>query len=325
MTMTETLTVNKAGDKLVARRGRRIKRVALTPRTAGLLADSLRRRDGRVTGLHWDGNRLTWKGDTATAEVDGLAVSLGAEEAGKLAERLDPPPANPDEPFIRFRESNNWEMERWSFYIALRGNEEAIRILAEAAARLEPREGCFAGGYIPYDVRMVPIPEHWVDRICRRSRGGYLMAHNKIDGRLDLRKIKAAARRMGEEGDPLYKGGLESMSRPWGRRPAKPDWPTARHRAALGRLAVRELHRRTAGRMLKGNGRGFAGGFRLGRPRMSYQNKCYEAVLRLEAAGLTTAGKVARLTRGQLLKVPGIGRETANMARWMLYDIGLAD
>jgi len=316
----DTLEIGGGGKRLVARSGRRSRSVALTPRTRGLLADSLRR--GKV-GLYWDGNKLTWAEGRAVAEVDGLVVTLDGEDARRLAERLDPPPDNPDEPYVRFRETNNWEMERWSLYIPVRGNEEAVRVLAAAARRLEPQGGCFIGSHLPYDIRMVPTPEIDVDRVCRRSRGGYRMAHEKLDGRLDLRKVRAAARRIHEDNCPLYKGGLADMVRPWGRgRPARADWPAGRYRASLRRLTARQLYERTAGRMMTATAQ--VGGFGLGGGRrMSYKERCWESVLRLEAAGLRTAGDLARLTRKELLAVPGVGRETAGHAEWMLRDAGL--
>jgi hypothetical protein len=234
--------------------------------------------------------------------------------------------SDPEERYIRFRETNNWEAERWNFYIPLRGNEEAVRALADAVEKVTPQGGCFIGEHTPYDIRLVPTPPDKVDRLCESGRGGYMAYHNRLEGRLDIRSVRAA-RRMGGDGDPLYKGGLMRMMRPWGkrRRPKETDWPTGRHEADLRRLEMRGLYKKTAGRLF-GNGARASGvfGFRLGRPRASFEDRCWDAVLRLEAADLRTVDDVAKLTKKQLLATPGVGRATAELAAWMLGDAGLA-
>jgi len=313
------------GGTLVARRGGRTARAELdADGLRGHLADSLR----KGGGLHWGGVRLRAPAAAGVAEatVDGVTVLLDRAEAGALAELVDPPTETPDEPYILFRETNNWEMERWRFYIPLRGNETAVRALLDAARRLEPEYGCFLGSHVRYDIRAIPVPESEVDRLCRRGRcRGYMATHNKLEGRLDLRKARAAAARMGKDGDTLYKGGLRGLMRPWGRgRPAGADWPAGRHVAAAKRLRLENLYRRTAGGLLKAAGRDAPRGFGLSSSRrMSYEARCWEAVLRLKQAGLRTAGDIARLTKKELLAVAGVGRETASLAGWMLRDLGL--
>lgn len=224
--------------------------------------------------------------------------------------------------YIRFRETNNWEKERWRFYIPLRGNERAIRILADALRRLKPSRGCFVGDYIRYDIRMLPTPKNRVDRLCKSGRGGYMAWYNKLEGRLDIRAVKAAARLLDKKwppvvlaarGDPLYKGGIAKMMRPWKHRPATTSWPTARIRAALCRTPISKWGDKLPSRI------GGAGSFR----RLSGEEKCWAARKRLREAGLDTVGDVAAHTEKGLRTVPGIGRETVNMTRWMLQEIGL--
>ena len=233
--------------------------------------------------------------------------------------------SDPEEQYIRFRETNNWETERWSFYIPLRGNEEAVRALAAVVREVKPQRGCFVGEHTPYDIRLVPTPPDKVDAMCKSGRGGYMAYRNRLEGRLDIRSVRSAARRMSGEGDPLYKGGLMRMMRPWGKRsrPEKADWPDGRREAArLGRLELRGLYGETAGRLIRPSGGG-GFGFRPGRPRASFQDRCWDAVHRLEASGLRTAGDLTKLTKRQLLATPGVGRTTAELAAWMLGDAGL--
>lgn len=235
--------------------------------------------------------------------------------------------SDPGEQYIRFRETNNWEVERWSFYIPLRGNEEAVLALTAAVREVPPQGGCFIGEHTPYDIRLVPMPPDKVDTLCKPGRGGYMAYHNRLEGRLDIRSVRAAARKMGGDGNPLYKGGLKGMMRPWGKRrhPERADWPTGRHEADIRRLDVRDLYKKTAGRLLSGGARASGVfGFRLGRPRPSFQDRCWDAVHRLDVAGLRTAGDIAKLTKKQLLATPGVGRATAELAVWMLGDAGLA-
>jgi len=323
-------TLEVDGGTLVARRGGRTARAELdADGLRGHLADSLR----KGGGLRWGDVAVRAPAAAGVAEVTvggngGVTVPLDRAEAGALAERVDPPTKNPDEPYILYRETNNWEMERWRFYIPLRGNEAAVKALLDAARRLEPEDGCFLGRHVRYDIRAIPVPESEVDRLCRRGRcRGYMATHNKLEGRLDLRKAKAAAAGMGGEDDILYKGGVRGLMGPWGRRgrPAEADWPTGRHVAAAKRMRLRDLHAATAGTLLKAAGRDAPRGFGLGGAsrQMSFGERCWEAVGRLRSAGMRTAGDIARLTRRELLALPGVGRETANQAGWMLRDLGL--
>lgn len=49
------------------------------------------------------------------------------------------------EQYIRFRETNNWERERWRFYIPLRGNERAIRHPGRRPQAAQAVEGVLRG------------------------------------------------------------------------------------------------------------------------------------------------------------------------------------
>lgn len=232
-----------------------------------------------------------------------------------------------DESYIRFRETNNWENERWRFYIPLRGNERAIRILADALDKLKPVSGCFVGKHVPYDIRLMPMAGDRVNRLCESGRGGYMAWYNKLEGRLDIRAVKRAVRLLAEEAklvaenpkatrfvdDDLYKGGIAKMMRPWKRQPATTDWPTNRIRAALLRTPISKWGDKLPSRI------GGAGSFQ----RLSGEERCWGACKRLREAGLETIVDVVIYTEKELQAFPGIGRETANLTRWMLQEIGL--
>lgn len=217
------------------------------------------------------------------------------------------------EEYIRFRETSNWESEVWRFYIPLRGNEIAIRELADALRRLEPVGGCFIGEHIQYDIRLMPFSEDEVDRLRESGRGGYMSWHNKLEGRLDIRAVRRAVRLLAKNQDDLYKGGITRMMRPWRRRPATADWPTGRIRAALCRTPISEWGDRLSNRF---------DGVRLYK-QLSGRERCWLARERLREAGFRTVGDVAGLTAKKLLGKPDIGRTTVELTRWMLRDIGL--
>ena len=248
------------------------------------------------------------------------------------------------EEYIRFRETNNWEKERWRFYIPLMGNERAIRILADALDKLKPAGGCFVGKHIQYDIRMMPTSGDRVDRLCDayKGKGGYMAYYNKLEGRLDIRAVKRAVRLLGKETkmwhtveDDLYKGGIRRMMRPWKRRPSTIDWPTGQIRSALRRTPVSKWspkpvpERHSAHARPVWNDRlcwwnrlpnpvSLHSGFRRGQG-----DRCWDALERLRDAGFLTVGDVADLTGKKLLATPGIGRETVTLARWMLEEVGL--
>lgn len=240
------------------------------------------------------------------------------------------------EQYIRFRETNNWERERWRFYIPLRGNERAIRILADALDKLEPVDGCFVGHHVPYDIRLMPTPGDRVDRLCEayKGKGGYMAYYNKLEGRLDVRAVRRAARLLAREArltaenpeatrfveDDLYKGGIAKMMRPWNRRPTATDWPTGRIRAALRRTPVHVSGYSSRPKSDWGDRLPWDihGGFRQG-----LTNRCWDARARLREAGFRTVGEIADLTEKKLLATCGVGRETVSLTRWMLQEIGL--
>lgn len=232
-----------------------------------------------------------------------------------------------DEAYIRFRETNNWESECWCFYIPLRGNEKAIRELSDAVQRLNPVRGCFVGMHIQYNIRLMPVPGDKVDRACASGKGGYMAYHNRLEGRLDIRAVRRAARLLAKEArlasekpdatrtveDDLYKGGIADMMRPWKMRPATTDWPTAHIRAALRRTPISKWGDRFLPQDM--HIRSFQ--------RKSWGSMCWDARARLQEAGLRTVGDVADLTEKKLLATSGIGRKTVNMTRWMLGEVGL--
>jgi len=242
------------------------------------------------------------------------------------------------EEYIRFRETNNWEKERWRFYIPLRGNERAIQILADVLDNLKPVNGCFVGSHIPYDIRLMPTAAGRVDKLCEayKNKGGYMAWYNKLEGRLDIRAAKRAARLLAKDAkltaenpkacrfvdDDLYKGGISKMMRPWKRRPSTTDWPTGRIRASLRRTPIHvsgysARPKRDWGDRLPHDI--YGGGFR----HRNLADRCWDARTRLHEAGFWTVGEIADLTAKKLLAAKGVGQETVNLARWMLQEIGL--
>ena len=49
-----------------------------------------------------------------------------------------------------------------------------------------------------------------MDDLVKHSNCGYLTFHNKLEGKLDLAKLKKA--KMDKEDDPFYKGGIGKFS-----------------------------------------------------------------------------------------------------------------
>lgn len=214
------------------------------------------------------------------------------------------------EEYIKLREHCSWERESWNFYIPLRGNEVAIRELIDATVEMDCRQ---------YKLLQLPMDAATVARSLAKNHCGYLHTHNKLEGRLDIRAVRRAARLLAEDArlaaekpnacrwvdDDLYKGGIMKMMRPWNRRPARSIWPTAEILAKLRATPIKDL------KVSKNT-------------RHHWQVSTCDAKERLLEAGFKTAGEVADLTRTQILALPGVGTMTYHMVRIMLkYQLEL--
>lgn len=94
--------------------------------------------------------------------------------------------------YVDFIENNEWEGERWHFFIELRGNEKNIKILRE---QIQEEEEC------DYELNDTIYDEDEVNTLLEESNTGYMDEFNKINGKM-------------MEGpydfDQLYKGGIYS-------------------------------------------------------------------------------------------------------------------
>lgn len=105
--------------------------------------------------------------------------------------------------FFKLTECNEWEGERWHFYIPFEINEEAYSELWDF---FESKE------WEPYEIAEDLIPENEVDILVKYTESGYLSFHNKLDGILNMSKIKSAISKFNsKEEDCFYKGGIRDM------------------------------------------------------------------------------------------------------------------
>ena len=203
------------------------------------------------------------------------------------------------EEYIRLTEHNGWERESWHFYIPLRGNEVAIRELMDAAEALYALRGRRM-----FKLLQLPVSAATVARRLAKNHCGYMHAHNKLEGRLDLRKLRSAIRVIDGMDYKLYKGEIKNMMRPWKRRPARSTWPTAEILAKLRATPIRD--------------------FPVSRKTWHHFGlSTWDARERLLEAGFKTAGEVADLTWTQVLALPGVGLATYHMVRGMLNRLEL--
>lgn len=121
--------------------------------------------------------------------------------------------------YLRLDEHNEWEGERWSFYIPVEGNETALQELRQAIVEME------AEGEHSFTLSTRRGKESAVDRRCARpSATGYLSRHNKLEGRLNLRRLLHPTSEEEQEvrdhgatsatqymADVLYKGGIRDL------------------------------------------------------------------------------------------------------------------
>lgn len=116
----------------------------------------------------------------------------------------------PSPGYVKLTETNEWDGEQWAFYIPLTGNEAAIGELAAAITA--------KGADTQYELDQTPIPETTVDLLVTHANNdaGYMAAHNKLTGLLAVDETTLS--KVGDEGDPLYKGGIKDFMEegtPW--------------------------------------------------------------------------------------------------------------
>lgn len=101
--------------------------------------------------------------------------------------------------YLDFVEHNDWEGESWHFYIPVAGNEEAIekfKIIINAINETSGDE---------YEIGKEMLKEEEVDTLVRFGGQGYYSNHNKLEGKLVIKKLQKA---LDDDDDPLYKGGI---------------------------------------------------------------------------------------------------------------------
>ena len=103
--------------------------------------------------------------------------------------------------YKRFTEENDWEGEKWHFYIPVPGNEEALSKLEKLISEK---------GYDDiYAFHKEMFTEAEVDVLVKYSEQGYMPHHNKLSGLLDYKSLLKAMDFVDEDKDPLYKGGIK--------------------------------------------------------------------------------------------------------------------
>jgi len=104
--------------------------------------------------------------------------------------------------YTQFTEYNDWEGERWNFYIPTAGNEAAIQ-------ELKDRLGKDEAYYFPEGQELT---EEEVDTLVRHAHDGYMSEHTKLAGRLEL---PTPAKDPEDDYDTLnsvlYKGGITNL------------------------------------------------------------------------------------------------------------------
>ena len=98
--------------------------------------------------------------------------------------------------FIQFSEYNDWEGEKWNFWLQNDGNQDEIlkldKLLNESS-------------YKDYKIHSGLISEEEVDTLVKNSSSGYFNYHNKVIG------IFICPEFLTDE--TLYKGGIRKLFR----------------------------------------------------------------------------------------------------------------
>lgn len=104
--------------------------------------------------------------------------------------------------FVRFTEDNDWEGERWDFWLQLTGNETELARFAALLKDTEAEETY----ELPYQLYLEDIEsEAVVDKLVEYAMPGYMDSANKIVGKFTCPDT------LGFDVDDLYKGGIHKF------------------------------------------------------------------------------------------------------------------
>lgn len=96
--------------------------------------------------------------------------------------------------YAQLVENNDWEGERWCFYLPVEGNEGTLKFLNDAL------DGD------TYAITKEYLTEAEVNALVKFGGAGYMDLHTKLNGIVDLKKLQKAMENPMD--DPLYKGGI---------------------------------------------------------------------------------------------------------------------
>lgn len=101
--------------------------------------------------------------------------------------------------YLDFIENNDWEGEKWHFYIPVAGNEDVMDRFKEIVNAVNDEDGM-------YELGREYLKEEEVDTLIRFGDTGYMPYHNKLEGKLDVKKL---IKDLDSDDDPFYKGGIK--------------------------------------------------------------------------------------------------------------------
>ena len=110
--------------------------------------------------------------------------------------------------FVEFVEDNEWEGERWSWFIPIKGNASAINLLKKEIEE-DP----------DYTIRDEQLTKSKVDSLVDSSDEGYLDRYNKLQGTLNIKKVKTLIADINN--NSLNKGGIRNLTGKGGKTPVK--------------------------------------------------------------------------------------------------------
>ena len=123
-------------------------------------------------------------------------------------------PTKPDKMYYRFTENNDWEGEKWHFYIPAKGNEAEVDKLRDNLLKVEHFYKLTEQGECDYELAVKLYTEDTVNTLVENdSSQGYLPKHNKLTGFLKTPKLEVV---VGEHeviswGENFYKGGIKDL------------------------------------------------------------------------------------------------------------------
>lgn len=113
--------------------------------------------------------------------------------------------------FIQLIEQNGYEGETWNFWLQVDDNEAEIEELIKIFDKYN--EYYDEDGDIYFELKKEKVKESFVDNLLKlKDSNGYIPLYNKINGKLDIEKIKDDMSKQEEDYNKLdifYKGGIE--------------------------------------------------------------------------------------------------------------------